>query len=95
MYEGLVFELSLHFYRNIYCINFVKNINNPIDMKANISINEKLVRMILAAVAAAMAFNIHFSFGFVALFLMFTVVMSWCPIMQLIGRKAEQMESVR
>jgi hypothetical protein len=26
---------------------------------------------------------------------MFTVVMSWCPIMQLIGRKAEQMESVR
>lgn len=63
-------------------------------MKANITINEKLVRMILAAVAAIMAFNVHFVFGFVALVLMFTVVMSWCPVVQIMGRKPHQIESV-
>jgi len=57
-------------------------------MRANIGINDKLVRMILAAVFAILAFNVHFAFGLVAAIIVLTVIASWCPIMQIIGKNS-------
>jgi hypothetical protein len=55
-------------------------------MRTNIGINDKLVRMILAAVFAVLAFNVNFAFGFVSAAIVLTVVTSWCPIMQMLGK---------
>ncbi|MDX2188884.1 MAG: DUF2892 domain-containing protein [Bacteroidota bacterium] len=51
-------------------------------MKNNVGINDKIVRMILAAACAMLAFQFHFAFGFVSLAIVATVVFSWCPINQ-------------
>ena len=55
-------------------------------MRTNIGINDKLVRMILAAVFAVLAFNVHFAFGFISAAIILTVITSWCPIMQVLGK---------
>ena len=55
-------------------------------MKTNIGINDKMIRMILAAICAILAFNVHFAFGIVSIILMATVILSWCPILQAMGK---------
>lgn len=55
-------------------------------MTTNIGINDKLVRLICAVIFAVLAFNVHFSFGILAILIVFTVITSWCPVMQIIGK---------
>lgn len=59
-------------------------------MTTNIGINDKLVRLILAVMCAVLAFNVHFAFGVAAILIVFTVLTSWCPIMQIIGKNTSK-----